>query len=376
MTNVTFTVDAKPLAAAVAWAARRIPPRPAMPILGGALIDTTTGVLIVAGFDLDVCATAFTSVTSVQPGRALVSGRLLAELVKTLPPAKSVSVSVDDTHLTLTCGAIRLTLPLMPVEDYPELPKIPTVVGRTEAQSFAEQVGRVAVAADTAGVSAIPALLGVLLSFDGTGIRLEATNRYRGAISRTDWLAVNADFPDPVLVPAQVLNDLAGSIDAPEDLAIGYDSGLVSFATAGRAITARLLDRQHFPANLASVVPPRADDPTAVGVADVTAALRRAVVVLTPKAPVRLRFADNTLTVTAGDRAQPAVEEEIPCHHPGPAIDLEVNAGYLGEALAALHTTTAHVTLPPTPRKPILLTAPGDDFYRMFLMPIRPTEGK
>ena len=49
-------------------------------------------------------------------------------------------------RVTISCGSARFTLPVMPVEDYPTLPTMPTAAGVVDSATFATAVGQVAVA--------------------------------------------------------------------------------------------------------------------------------------------------------------------------------------------------------------------------------------
>jgi DNA polymerase-3 subunit beta len=81
-------------------------------------------------------------------GAALVSGRLLAEITKALPP-KPVEIAAVGSHLELVCASARFTLPTMPVEDYPTLPDMPETAGTVDAATFASAVSQVAIPAAT-----------------------------------------------------------------------------------------------------------------------------------------------------------------------------------------------------------------------------------
>src|SRR5437588_7877734 len=92
--SMKIRVERDGLADAVAWVARSLPSRPSIPVLGGVLIDagsdadeagTSSDALTVAGFDYEVSATVDVPATIAAPGRALVSGRLLADITKSLP---------------------------------------------------------------------------------------------------------------------------------------------------------------------------------------------------------------------------------------------------------------------------------------------------
>ena len=123
-----FRVERDPLADAVAWTARSLPARPAVPVLGGVLLEVADGTLTVSGFDYEVSTQVEVDVHASTAGRSLVSGRLLAEISRALPP-HPVDVAVDGPRVTITCGNARFTLPVMPVEDYPTLPSMPTTAG-------------------------------------------------------------------------------------------------------------------------------------------------------------------------------------------------------------------------------------------------------
>jgi DNA polymerase III subunit beta len=134
-----FRVERDGLADAVTWAARSLSTRPTMPVLAGLLLTVSGELLSISGFDLEASTEVDLNVTSADDGQALVSGRLLADITKALPP-HPVDVAVDGTRLTISCGAARFTLPTMPVEDYPRLPSMPTTAGTVVSADFANAV--------------------------------------------------------------------------------------------------------------------------------------------------------------------------------------------------------------------------------------------
>ncbi|MEO6886334.1 MAG: DNA polymerase III subunit beta, partial [Jatrophihabitantaceae bacterium] len=105
-----FRVEREALADAVTWAARSLSTRPTMPVLAGLLLSVESDQLTISGFDLEASTEVDLDVTSGEDGRALVSGRLLADITKSLPP-HPVDFAVDGTRLTISCGSTRFTLP-------------------------------------------------------------------------------------------------------------------------------------------------------------------------------------------------------------------------------------------------------------------------
>lgn len=85
--SLKFRVSREEFADSVAWVARSLPSRPPVPVLGGVLLDATETGLTVSGFDYEVSAQVRVSADVTTAGQALVSGRLLADITKSLPNA-------------------------------------------------------------------------------------------------------------------------------------------------------------------------------------------------------------------------------------------------------------------------------------------------
>jgi len=140
---VKLQVERDPLADAIAWAARALPARPVSPVLTGIQLRAA-GELSVSAFDYEVSADSVVPVQADEPGTALVSGRLLAEIVRNLP-SRPVSLSTDDTRATVKCGGATFTLMLLPAGDYPELPPMPQASGTVGADKRPVQTGQLTV---------------------------------------------------------------------------------------------------------------------------------------------------------------------------------------------------------------------------------------
>ncbi len=166
-----FRVERDVFAEAVAWAARSLPVRPPVPVLAGLLLevsDSPAG-LALSSFDYEVSANAQIDVTAAEAGRALVSGRLLAEISRSLP-AQPVDVSVEGTRVVVSCGSARFTMPTLPVDDYPALPEMPTTAGTIGADVFAAAVSQVAIAAGRDDT--LPVLTGVRIEIEDDRVTL------------------------------------------------------------------------------------------------------------------------------------------------------------------------------------------------------------
>ncbi len=376
-----FRVERDALADAVTWAARSLSTRPTMPVLAGLLLTISAEQLTVSGFDLEASTEVDLEVSAGEDGQALVSGRLLADITKALPP-HPVDVTLDGSRLSIVCGAARFTLPTMPVEDYPRLPSMPTTAGTVDSATFATAVSQVAVAAGRDDT--LPMLTGVRLEIDGPRITLAATDRYRLAVRELDWTPENPSAePAQVLVPARTLSDAAKSLSHSSTMTLalsagGAGEGIIGFAgsTNGRAsrATTRLLDAT-FPA-YRSLLPNEWSSTAEITVAPLVEAVRRVALVADRNTPVRLEFSPDGLSLSAGGDDEGRAEENLEVGYDGEAITTAFNPQFLLDGLAALTASSARLLFT-SPNKPVVLRPDAADAesgageYTYVMMPVR-----
>jgi len=372
-----FRVERDVLADAVAWAARSLSTRPTMPVLAGLMLAVTGDTLSISGFDLEASTEVDLEVAAAVQGQSLVSGRLLTEIAKALPP-HPVDVSVDGSRLGIACGSSRFSLPTMPVEDYPKLPSMPTTAGTVDAGEFAAAVSQVAVAAGRDDT--LPMLTGVRLEIEGERLTLAATDRYRLAVRELVW---SPDDPSAaaaqVLVPARTLADAAKSLGHSTTLTIalssgGMGEGIIGFAgqNAGRSsrATTRLLDAA-FPA-YRSLLPTEWASSAEVIVAPLMEAVKRVALVAERNAPVRLEFTEGSVALTAGGEDEGRAEEHLEISYDGEPITTAFNPQFLLDGLGAMPTGTARLLFT-SANKPVVLRPEASDAtgYTYLIMPVR-----
>ncbi|GHH35452.1 DNA polymerase III subunit beta [Lentzea cavernae] len=367
-------VERDGLADAVAWVARSLPSRPPVPVLGGVLLDAESDdSLTVSGFDYEVSAQVGVPATIADGGRALVSGRLLADITKALPN-HPVEIAVDGARMMISCGSARFSLPTMPVEDYPALPSMPQLIGELPGEVFGEAVSQVAVAAGKDDT--LPMLTGVRVEIGEGKLTLVATDRFRLAMREFPWEPDASLGEVAVLVPARTLGDAAktlGSSGAKVEMSLAANDGLLGLSGSGKRTTTRLLDAD-FP-KYRQLLP---SEHSAAAIIDIDAlqqAIKRVSLVAERGTQVRLEFVDGGLRLSAGGDDEGSAEEELPVEYTGDAVTIAFNPGYLLDGLGAVRTQKVHLSFT-TPSRPALLkpvdedgnVAPG---YLYLLMPVR-----
>lgn len=237
-----FRIERGALTEAVAWAARVLPTRSPVPVLGGLLLEAEGGVLRVSGLDYEASARIEVEAETVSPGRVLVMGRRLLDVCRVLP-GEVAECAVEGSRFSVSGAGARFGLSVLPLDDYPSLPPLPAVRGAVDAEEFAAAVADVAVASGRDDT--LPTLTGVRLGLDGDTMTLAATDRYRFAVRTLPWKPAapgGGEATADVVVSARRLTDIARSFSGSGMLRIALDGGSAGFEAAGMRTTVRLLD--------------------------------------------------------------------------------------------------------------------------------------
>jgi DNA polymerase-3 subunit beta len=317
-------------------------------------------------------------VSTEEAGTALVSGRLLAEISRSLP-AKPVHINARDGRAVLTCGSATFTLLTMPEDEYPALPEMPPAAGTIGSDAFATAVSQSATAAGRDDT--LPALTGVRIEIDGETLTLVSTDRYRLAVRELRWTPARPDLAAAMLVPAKALADTARSLTNGAQVSIALalpgaegtaGDGMIGFEGAGRRTTTRLLSGE-FP-RYQSLLPKSVNAAAELSVGLLAESVKRVALVAERNTPVRLSFSAGQLMLEAGTGDEAQAEEVIEAEFSGDDLSIAFNPQYLLDGLAAIDSDTVRISFT-EPGKPALLTGkPGPDGnpeFRYLLMPIR-----
>jgi DNA polymerase-3 subunit beta len=374
---VKIQVERDVLAEAVAWTARALPARPTIPVLAGMRLQAGAE-LTLSSFDYDVSAQARVPVTAEEEGSALVSGRLLAEISRSLP-SRPVQISSDGARAVLTCGSSTFTLLTMPTDEYPALPEMPPAAGSVGSDAFATAVSQSATAAGRDDT--LPALTGVRIEIEGDAITLISTDRYRLAVRELRWSPARPDLSAAVLVPARALAETARSLTSGAEVSIALalpgeegagGDGMIGFEGAGRRTTTRLLGGE-FP-RYQALLPTHVNSVAEISTGQLAEAVKRVALVAERNTAVRLAFTSGQLVLEAGTGDEAQAVEILEASYEGDDLAIAFNPQYLLDGLTAIDSDTARISFT-EPGKPALITgkpAPdGQPDYRYLLMPIR-----
>ena len=388
--NVSFRVERDDLSDAAAWVARSLPTKNTQPVLRAVVITADDNGLEFAGFDYEVSTRVRIGAEVANPGRVAVAGKLLADIVANMPN-KPVEVTTDGQKMVLQGASARFELPLMSLDDYPQLPSLPEVTGSISPAALTGAVTQVAAAAGRDDT--LPMLTGIHVEIDGENVKLTATDRFRLAQRHLQWDPASPNVNADLLIPAKTLLDnartLDTSIDEPVEIAVGAEDniggeGLFGLHMGNRETTTRMLDAD-FP-NVAPLLPKAHTSIASVEVAPLMESIRRVSLVADRNAQLRLHFKDGELTLFSSGADSGAAEETIPAAFTGAdELLIAFNAGYLREGLSVIGTNRVVFGFTEPSRPAIMIPEPDqlpeadeagsfptpDTHFTYLLMPVR-----
>ncbi|MEV6182489.1 DNA polymerase III subunit beta [Streptomyces sp. NPDC052015] len=373
-----FRVDRGDLVEAVAWAARALPARTPVPVLGGLLLEASAGRLSVSGFDFETAALIETDAEVAADGRVLVLGRRLLDICKVLPDGP-VSCALDGSRFTVEGGGTSFGLSTLPREEYPAPPAPPGAYGTVDAARFATAVAQVAVAAGRDDT--LPVLTGVQLRLEGDEITLSASDRYRFAVRRLEWKpeasapsATGTGEAVEALLPARRLLDVARSLARCGTVRVGLDRGPGPGGPLGfeggrmRSVVRQLDGRLPGYGNLF--------DMAGASVAEVerealTEAVRRVAVVAEANSAVRLDFSADSVLLRAGFGDDVAAQRLPAVLSGADEVTVAFDPAYLLDALTSFEAPGLRLELLGTGRRALLAAAHSPETHRHLLMSVK-----
>lgn len=367
-------VNSQALADAVAWTTRVIDARPASPILAGVRLEAIDGTLQLSAFNYAISARHHIEAGVDEAGSVLVLGKLLADITKSLPAAKTY-LSTDGSTLTITSGKSTFTMQLMPDAEYPDLPVIPSKLGQVNAQTFTQAVTQASVAVSREENR--PVLTGIRVQFQGDKVIMSSTDRFRLSRSSFTWTPENPDTNATALVRGALLRDVARSLDEHQNIVVDFDTenpSLLGFENAGRVSTSQLIDGE-FPAVdrlYADEYPIHA----VINKQDLISAIKRVSLVAERNAPIRMAFTSQELTLTAGTADEAQAKEILDIDMDGEDITVAFNPTYLIEGLSAIAEPFVRMKMT-TAVKPVEFNGQQESDseesmdYRYLLVPMR-----
>jgi DNA polymerase-3 subunit beta len=344
---------------------RAVSTRSSVQVLSGLQLRAEAGELALAATDMELSLRSSVAADVGSAGCVVVPGRLLLDIARNLPDAEvELSHRSGEGMLEITCGSAFYQVNTYSAEDFPRLPDVEsTSTFGVPRDVFLETVARVGRSASRD--ESRPVLTGVLVRFGDGKLSMAATDSYRLAVkeSRLDSQAPELE----AIVPARALTELGRIAVGGDEIQLGLEENHAVFGAEGTWLTTRRIDGQ-FP-DYNQLVPDTFEHSVRLPRAELLEVVRRVAVMAQRNLPLRLRFAEGELSISARTQDVGEARESMPAPFSGEPLEIGFNAEFLRDGLESVEAEEVELKLI-SPLRPGLLTAEGDDFWYL-IMPIR-----
>lgn len=350
---------------AVAWVLRSVGSKATLPVLGGILVEVAGEGIELSGTDLEIAGRARIDGGVEAPGRAVLPGRLLNDIVRSLPEG-SVTLEADESSARILGGAAEFTLRVLPAEDFPALPSLdgaPT--GVLDAKQFLQAVGQVVRAASHD--EARPVLTGVLVEAGADSLTLVATDSYRLSVRTLSWSGGPGE-PIRRVIPARALAEAARAADSESEVRLALGDTQAGVEAGGRRLTTRLIEGE-FP-NWRQLIPEAQPNSLRIERELFAESIKRVGILAQQGVPVRIELGEGGAKLTAGTQDLGEAVEQVTGVFEGEPTIVAFNPTYLSEGVAAVEGTEVLLAVRDG-LKPALISAPGDAGFVYLIMPVR-----
>jgi DNA polymerase III subunit beta len=345
--------------------------RSAIPALGGVLLDAQDGSVRLAATDTEVGLTSSTSASVDQPGSMLLPARLLLDVVRVADGDNvTVEAGAEGGGASITSDRASFNIRMLPASDFPRLPALdPDQTATLDADVIAATVERVAKAASRDETR--PVLTGILVSIEDQVLRMVATDSYRLSVKETPVSGVEDRFT--ANVPARALQELSRIISETkaDSVSLSTRDNQIVFAAGDVTLSSRLIDGQ-FP-NYRQLLPESYEHDVTFGRQEILSVVRRVSLMAQRNAPLRLRFEQGSVTLSAQTPDVGEAAESLPVNYEGDELEIGFNPQFLQDGLESVSTDEVRLRLISSLRPGLIEESGGDDTdgFLYLIMPVR-----
>jgi DNA polymerase III subunit beta len=369
-TGMRITCSRDELVARLGVVSRAVSTRGTVQVLSGILLSAEDGGLSLAATDMELSLRTTLAAEVDGDGAVVVPGKLLVDLARLLPENEvTIEYRPEEGVAQIASGSASYRLNTYAAEDFPRLPPVDAQLHAIDREALLETVDRVARSASRD--ESRPVLTGILVRFEAGKLVMVATDSYRLSVKETE---LDASAPElEAIIPARALQELARLGAAGGDaVELGVHENHVVFGTGsgGAAdvwLTTRRIDGQ-FP-NYRQLMPEAFEVELTIARAELYDVVRRVAVLAQRNSPLRLRFTEGELTVSAQTQDVGEAKESLPVGYTGEEFLIGFNAEFLREGVDSIKGDDVLLKLI-NPLRPALLVDPAGDFTYL-IMPIR-----
>jgi len=348
--------------------------RHTLPILANVLIRKSGANVELTTSDLEIQVRTSAQLDGDEGDFAITVGaKKLMDILKSLPSDQTVSLTANQSKLTLQGGKSRFTLQSLPAEDFPLVQEAADFgpafsVPQKTLKNLISQVHFSMAVHDIRYY-----LNGILFVAEGNSLTLVATDGHRLALAQAN---LEVDMPkQEVILPRKTVLELQRLLKddskggEEQMIEMRFAGNQAKFNFGGLEFVTKLVEGK-FP-DFNRVIPKNHKHHITIGRTTLLSSLQRAAILTSEKFKgVRMNFAPGLLGIASSNAEQEEAKEELEIDYGGDTFEIGFNVGYLMDVLANMSQDMVTVSLQDA-NSSALITNPEFEGFKYVVMPMR-----
>lgn len=362
-----FTISKSELANALNVVLKGISTHSSLPVLSGIYVQASKDKLKLQTTDLQMSIQYEVGALIEEEGQSVLPGKLFSEIVKNLTDA-AVFVETTDDGAVITCDSSSFSIKTLDAEDFPGFPHVDiqqeVSIPFSQFASMVKKVARVVSKDDSRLI-----LTGVLVTVEGSLLKMVATDSYRLAIAEADIPNITGqDFE--AVISGNFLQEVASlnKSDEPLKLALAENQLVVTYQDT---IFVNRRIEGSFP-NYKQLLPDSYDTKVKMNVDHLVSGVKRTSLLSQSSSNVKFSLTPSTETVQLSAVSQDIgqAQEVISCEGEGEDIEIAFNYSYVLDGLQSVETEDVFLEVN-DPLKPGIFKSDTQERFLYLVMPVR-----
>lgn len=361
-----FSINQAELGNALSIVQKGVSARSTLPILAGIYLEAHHDSIVFQTTDLDLSIQFTCTALVEEAGAAVLPGKLLVDIVKSLPDA-AVHISTDSETATITCDNSSFSIKSLNAQDWPGFPFVETdqqiSIPFETFSTMAKKVSNVVSRDDSR-----PILTGVLITLEDGMLKMVATDSYR--LSVTQRLSDRGETAFSAVVSGAFVAELAALPKSGDDISIALAENQIVVSYKGTSFVNRRIEGKY--PNYKRLLPSSHATRAVVDTAALAAAVKRAALLGSSGSSVRFSISPEAQIITVSSVRQDvgSTQEVVPAQVEGESCEIAFNSSYVGEGLNSAPSESVALELQGSMKPGIFKdTSSGDYLY--LVMPVR-----
>ena len=362
-----FSINQAELQDALAVVLKGIATRSTLPILSGIYLDAQDDHVTLQATDLELSIQYTIPALVEEDGRSVFPGKLFSDIVKNLANA-AVHVETLEDAAVITCDASSFSIKTLDADDFPGFPHVDTQqaisIPFSQFSSMVKRVARVVSKDESRAI-----LTGVLITLEGSTLKMVATDSYRLAIT-------DAALDEPAaegfqaVIAGSFLQELASLNRTDDPLTIALAENQIVVTYHDTVFINRRIEG-NFP-NYRQLLPDSYVTRVKLNVAHLVSGVKRTSILGQQSSPVKFAIDVDSQTVQLSAAAQDvgSAQETLPCQGEGENVEIAFNYAYVLDGLGAVGTDDVYLEVQ-TGMKPGIFKATAGENFLYLVMPVR-----